>query len=718
MPTIGVDSARNTRCRRISDTSPTVSDAMEFNDQDDPRFYDRELSWIAFNGRVLQEAESGSVPLGDRLLFLAIFSANLDEFFRVRVAALRSLLVIKKKKRKKLLQLRPKRLLRRISDRVTRQQEKFGRVFREQLIPALGERGVDLLDEGSLDPEQAQLAKAYFESEVRPHLTVSALGNGPVGPFVEDHTCYLVVETVAVDEEASRLALVWIPSPPLPRFFEIPDRSGRTSVMFLDDVIRCNLGSLFPDREVRGAWAIKVSRDADLYLEDELGTDLKEIIRKSLLKRQSGMPVRFLYDLAAPVSVVARIKEALDLVDEDLIEGGRYHNLHDLAGFPLPDESDLRYRPMPPLAHPDLEGVESLLEVVARKDRLLRFPYQSYGYVIQFLREAAEDPQVEEIWISLYRVAADSAVAEVLIQAASQGKRVTVFVEFQARFDEQANLEWADRMEAAGVRTLHSRPGIKVHAKIALVRRREDGKLRGYAYLATGNFNEKTARIYADHGVFTADPRLTDEVYQVFRILAGEEIEPHFEHLLVAPFTLRSRFEELILAEQDAAASGSPAGITVKVNSFQDRPMIERIYAAAQAGVQIRMVVRGICCARPGVAELSEGLQIRSIVDRFLEHSRIYHFHAGGSDMLYLASADWMTRNLNRRVEVAFPIYDDDIRRELLEELQVQLADDTKSRIIDADHSNEFVAQGDGTPVRAQYLVYDRLEQLLEEASK
>jgi polyphosphate kinase len=696
-----------------------AADSMEFNDQDDPRFYDRELSWIAFNGRVLQEAQSPSVPLGDRLLFLAIFSANLDEFFRVRVAALRSLLLIKKKKRKKLVGMRPRRLLRRIAEEVTGQQEVFGRVFREELLPELRGCGVDLLDGSSLSADCASAVADYFEAEVRQHVTVQELEAGQGTPFVEDHTCYLVVETLAEQGAAeSSLALVWIPSPPLPRFFRVPATPGCTSVMFLDDVLRHNLGSLFPGREILGSWAIKVSRDADLYLEDELGVDLKEAIRKSLEKRQTGMPVRFLYDLSAPTSIVTRVQRALALSDEDLIEGGRYHNLHDLAGFPLPEEPDLRYAPMPPLAHPELEGASSLLGVIAQKDQLLRFPYQSYGYVIRFLREAAEDPDVEEIWISLYRVASDSAVAEVLIQAATLGKRVTAFVEFQARFDEQSNLQWADRMEAAGVRTLHSKPGIKVHAKIALVRRREAGELRDYAYLATGNFNEKTARIYADHGLLTADTRLTTEVHRVFRILAGEDVEPHFEHLLVAPFTLRTRLNDLIDTERRAALAGAPSGITAKLNSFQDRAMIERVYAAAQAGVPIRMVVRGICCARPGVPGLSECLEVRSIVDRFLEHSRIYNFHAAGRDVVYLASADWMSRNLNRRIEVAFPIFDEDIRGELLAELALQLNDDTKSRVIDADHSNAFISENNGTPVRAQYVMYERLQRLCEEAFK
>jgi polyphosphate kinase len=684
---------------------------------DDPRFIDRELSWLSFNARVLQEAASPEVPLGERLLFLSIFSSNLDEFFRVRVASIRSLLLIRKKKRKK-LHLRPRALLRRITAEVTEQQERFGEIFREQILPELERRGVDLVDDRQLPDELRSAVEGYFDREVRSHLSPVTLAEEGEPPFLEDHAVCLVVALspasgVDVGGTDPRLALVGVPSPPVPRFFTLPTRDGRTRVMFLDDVIRHNLPRLFPDDEVVGAFAVKISRDADLYLEDELGSSLREAIRKSLEKRERGMPVRFLYDLRAPRGLVIRLQELLGLAEEDLIDGGRYHNLHDLAGFPLPDDPELRYEPMPPQPHPVLKDATSILAAVAARDQLLRFPYQCYEYVIEFLEEAATDPEVEEIWISLYRVASDSAVARALIEAARRGVAVTVFVEVQARFDEQSNLEWADRMEEAGVRTLFGVRGLKVHGKIALVRRRERDRVRDYAYLATGNFNEKTARIYADHGLMTADPRLTGEVHRVFRILAGEGIEPTFEHLLVSPFHLRSRFYELIDAETAAALAGEPSGITAKMNSLQDRPMIERLYAAAQAGVPVRLLVRGICCARPGLEGVSAGIEARSIVDRFLEHSRIYWFHAGGEDKLYLSSADWMSRNLNRRVEVAFPVYDLDIRQELIDELEGQWMDNTKARILELDQKNTFVERGDAPAVRSQYATYVHVKSIL-----
>jgi len=714
-----------TRVDFLPDAAARMADLGSFSglhDVDDPLFFDRELSWLRFNARVLQEAAWPETPLAERLLFLSIFSSNLDEFFRVRVASVRSILLIKKKQRKKLLELRPNRLLKRIKSEVAAQQEEFGRIFRDEVIPELHRRGVELVRGEDLTASEVDRVDRYFTGQVLPLLETVEL-DGVEVPFVGARAVHLVVETVEprTAEESvlvgipeTRLSLLELPSPPLPRFFSVEPDGGPGRVMFLDDVVRSGLVRLFPGREVRGAWAMKLSRDADLYLEEELGTDLKELIRQALDKRSRGMPVRFQYDLHAPAALVSRVQELLGLDDRDLIEGGRYHNLRDLSSLPLPDDPGLRFEPMLPLAHPELEDRRSMFDAVAERDRLLRFPYQSFGYVIRFLREAAEDPLVDEIWISLYRVASDSAVGQVLIEAATRGLDVKVFVEFQARFDEKSNLEWADRLEAAGVRIIYGVQGIKVHAKIAMVRRREGGRLRDYAYLSTGNFNERTARTYADHALLTADTRLTDEVYRVFRILAGESDETHFDHLLVAPFNLRERLNEFIADELSAALIGDESGITLKVNSLQDHPIIERIYGAVQAGVPVRMIVRGICCARPGVSNLSEGLEIRSIVDRFLEHSRIYRFHAGGEDRLYLASADWMSRNLNRRVEVAFPIYDESVRRALREELEIQFADDTRARVIDDAQSNAMVTRGDGPPVRAQYAVYERLKESAE----
>ena len=523
----------------------------------DERYVNRELSWLSFNERVLQEAESTSVPLLERIKFLAIFSSNLDEFFRVRVASLRSLLELRRKKRKK-KGLDPTELLREIHAIALAQQERFGRVFGEEIVPGLRDARINLVDERGVDGEQRAFIEDYFVEHVVEHLEPMILGREDSPLFLKDHTAYLVAElqpapgteTVMVDPE---LGIVEVPSPPLPRFLSMTGPGEARCIIFLDDVIRLNLHHLFPKRVVGGAYAIKVSRDADLYLDDEFDTVLKKAIKKSLKKRETGAPIRFLYDMLSPRPMVARLTTHFGLRDGDLIEGGRYHNLNDLAGLPVGDVPDLEFAPMEMLPHPTLEGGASVLDLIRTKDCLLHFPYQSYGYVLRLLREAASDPDVDGIWISLYRVSSQSEVVKALIAAAENGKDVLAFVEVQARFDEELNLQWAERMELAGIRVIHGTRDIKVHAKLCLIRRREGDAGRLYALLATGNFNEKTAGVYADHGLMTADPRLTAEVHRVFRLLSGEDVTPDFEHLLVAPHHLRDRFNALIDAETKAA---------------------------------------------------------------------------------------------------------------------------------------------------------------------
>ena len=681
------------------------------------RYVNRELSWLSFNERVLQEAESSSVPLLERIKFLAIFSSNLDEFFRVRVASLRSLLEIRRKKRKK-KGLDPTALLREIHTVALAQQERFGRVFREEILPGLREAGINLVDEQGVDGEQHAIIEDYFVEQVSDHLKPVILRREDPPPFLKDHTAYLVAELqpgpgITMGTADPELGIVEVPSPPLPRFLPMTGKGEDRCIVFLDDVIRLNLPRVFPKRVVAGSYAIKISRDADLYLDDEFDAGLRKAIKKSLRKRETGAPIRFLYDKLSPHAMLTRLTTHFDLRGGDLIEGGRYHNLNDLAGLPVGDVPDLEFAPMEALPHPILEGVGSILDLIRAKDRLLHFPYQSYEYVLLLLEEAAADPDVDAIWISLYRVSSQSEVVKALIKAAENGKDVLAFVEVQARFDEELNLEWAERMELAGIRVIHGTRQIKVHAKLCLIRRREGDVSRLYAFLATGNFNEKTARVYSDHGLMTADPRLTEEVHGVFRILCGEDVQPDFKHLLVAPHHLRDHFNALIDAETEAARQGRPSGITAKMNSLQDRAIIDKLYEASAAGVPVRLVVRGICCLRPGVEGLSESIEVTSIVDRFLEHSRMFVFYADGAEKLYLSSADWMTRNLNRRVEVTFPIYDPDVRKELRHVLDLQCADNTKARIIDERQRNRFVQGIDGATTRSQFDTYRYLRELL-----
>jgi polyphosphate kinase len=661
----------------------------------------RELSWLDFNARVLEEAMDPSVPLFERLKFLAIFSSNLDEFFRVRVASLRSLLRLRKKDMKH-LSVSPGRLLREIHREVHAQQERFGEIFRERVLPDMRKHGVGLVDESGVTSAQANVLRSFFQSDVRPLLNPVLLDRGEA-PFLKDRGIYLVVElwptrSSALSAETPRFGIVEVPSPPLDRFVSLPAEGEGRGVMFLDDVVRLNLPSLFPDFDVGGAYAIKLSRDSELYLEDEFSGDIVEAIKKSLPKRARGLPCRFLYDMRTPYALVSYLRKIFGLEDEDLVMGGRYHNLHDLGSFPRDERRGLVYPKWDPLVHPELEHAPSLIAATAERDRVLHFPYQSYEYVIRFLTEAARDPDVEELYLTVYRVSRESPVLSALLEAAERGKKVRVFMEVQARFDEEANLAWAERMEAAGVVTMYSLPGIKVHAKLALVVRREGGERRLYSYVGTGNFNERTARQYTDIGLLTADPRITTDVELVFDHLGGKVEVPSFRHLLVAPFNLREGIVRLIEREARAAANGRPSGIRLKLNALEDEEMIEELYRASRAGVPIDLVVRGICCLVPGQEGHSETIRVRSIVDRYLEHSRIWVFHNGGDEEIFIASADWMTRNLSHRVEVAVPLYDPEVRRQVGSMLDFQLADDAKARVVGSPRSGSSARGG----VRAQ----------------
>ncbi len=667
---------------------------------------DRELSWLAFNARVLQEAEDPTVPVGDRLDFLAIVSSNLDEFFRVRVASLRSLLRLGKKTAAE-LGVEPRALLAEILRAVDVQQTRFGVVLREQVLPALRERGILLVDERQLGEAETTWLRTFFEREVRPRITVLGLDQEPP-PFLENRGLYLAValepaQGPRIAAGPQEIALVAIP-PAVPRWVCPPAAQGERTVLFLDDVIRLCLPALFPAHAIAGAWSVKLTRDAELSLEDEFSADLVTALRRALAKRSVGVPSRFLYDPDMPDAVLSRLRNRLGLEAEDLFRGGRYHNLHDLFAFPRFDPGGLRAPPLPPL--PVLDDAPSILAAVAERDRLLHFPYQSFEPVLRFLREAAEDADVDAIWITLYRVAKASAVVDALAAAAKRGKAVTAVIEVKARFDEEANLDAAARLEAAGARVVYSDPELKVHAKLALVSRREGGESRLYGYFGTGNFNENTARIYADHALLTADTRLTRESRRVFAYLLGETEEPRFKHLMVAPFGLRRRLRRLVNAEKKAALGGKPAAIVLKLNSLEDPKSIRWLYDASAAGVPIVLIVRGICRLVAGLPGVSETIEIRSIVDRFLEHARVYRFYAGGKDRVFLSSADWMTRNLDRRVEVAFPIYDESCRAQLMRFLELQLADTVKARRIDAEFSNTYVRDGSAARTRAQLDAY------------
>lgn len=666
----------------------------------------RDLSWLAFNHRVLQEAKDKSVPLYERIKFLAIYSSNLDEFYRVRVASLRSFKDLKKKTRRE-LDIRPKKELKQIRRIVQEQQQEFGTVFRQEIIPELESRGVFIIRENAFTEAQQQFAKKYFFEKIYPHVRPVLLNEEEEMPFLENASLYFVV----LFKKEDQLAIVNIPSDKLPRFVAFPDHSAGHFITFLDDILRFNLEELFK-QPIENAYAIKLSRDAEMYIEDEFSGDLLEKIKKGLEERDIGLPTRFLFDSAMPAELLERLKILFLLSKNDLIPGAQYHNFNDFFQFPNPlEDASLHDEPLPPLPHPELEQADSILALMREKDLLLHFPYQKFDYIPRLIREAANDSLVNSIKITLYRVGSKSAVAEALKYACGKGKTVIIFVEAKARFDEEANLHWGSALEKAGAKVYYSYPGIKVHTKLLLITRKEEDTWRHYAYIGTGNFNEKTAKLYADHALLTADKRLVNEAAQVFDLLERRIIVPHCKHLLVSPFTLRHRFEDLIDREIANAKAGKTAYILLKMNSLEDTEMVNILYEASQAGVRIQIILRGICCLIPGVEGMSENIEVISILDRFLEHARVYIFANGGEEAMYIASADWMTRNLDRRVEVAAPIYDPKLFAELRNIIDLQWQDNTKARIIDADLSNTYRSSLPlESKVRAQIDIYRLLE--------
>jgi polyphosphate kinase len=659
----------------------------------------REISWLQFNERVLQEARDERNPLYERIKFLAIYSSNLDEFFRVRVASLRSLLNLKKAEHKE-LEIDPRALVKKIHQIVNAQQEIFGKIFQKQIIPALGRHNIFLINETELSEQQAEHVRKYFIEKVLPLLKPVFPAKTATETFINSRSLYFAInlsphtETLGGEpltrEKNTEYAILEIPSAELPRFFTLEKKGKNLYVIFLDDVIRLSLREYFVRNEVFGAYSFKMTRDAELHIDDEFQGDLLAKIQEGLGMRKKGLPSRFLYDPAMPQDMVKYLSKYFKLSEDDLIPGGRYHNFSDLMSFPNPGIPSLENKPQPPLVHRDLADARSIFPVISQKDVMLFYPYQTYDYVLQFLNQAARDQAVIAIKITLYRVATNSKIVEALKEAAKNGKEVTAFVEIKARFDEEQNLFWAGELERAGVKVLYSFPGLKVHCKLCIVTRMERGEKKRYCYLASGNFNEQTSQIYSDIGLFTTDPRLTKEVKEVFQILGRKERQTEFEHLIVAPFMMRKFFEKRIEKEMKFAKEGKRAEITIKLNSLEDLEMIDWLYQASNAGVKIRMIIRGICCAIPGVPGMSANMRAVSIVDRYLEHARVFIFHNGGDERYYVASADWMTRNLSHRIEAGFPIYDEAMKKEIRQFIDLELRDTVKARIIAKGRNNKY----------------------------
>jgi polyphosphate kinase len=664
--------------------------------------FDRDLSWLTFNHRVLEEAADPSVPLFERIKFLAIYSSNLDEFFRVRVASLQAICSDSDEESKALLD--------EIYRMVQSQQEQFGKIFSQQIIPLLKDEGIRLNLSGDIPSSWSTEVRRYFMDQVVHELHPTLLKKSMVRPFLSNGSIHLLVELHsrrplkhADSVRKPKFALLAIPDG-LPRFFQRADGHGGYDVLFLDDVIRANLALLFPGYSIVHVHSFKVSRSADLGIEDEFEGNLVDKIRSSLSKRKEGIPSRFLYDEKMPAGMLNFMVQYFGLANGEPIPGGRYHRFSDFFSFPNPFSPRLE-RPIPqPLNIPGLDAFSTMFEAIKHRDWLLHFPYQSYDYVVEFFNQAAFDPKVVEIKATQYRVAQNSSIVQALINAARNGKKVTVFVEVKARFDEELNLVSAQKMEQAGVRIIYSLPGLKVHAKVCLVTRKSRNKkrLRSYAYVSTGNFNEKTARIYSDQGYFTSNPEVCSELEHLFKELHKPTGVWPFKHILVARYNLVPDLKRQIDVEISNAIQGRPASIYLKMNNLEEEGMIQHLQLAAEAGVQVRVMVRSICRLKPN------GIEVRRIVDKYLEHARIFCFENGGYQRVLMGSADWMGRNLFNRIELVIELNDQQWKEQLMEFMEIQWKDNLSARRLLPNMSSERIPM-QGEAIRAQTAFYDFL---------
>lgn len=673
-------------------------------------FNNRELSWLSFNERVLQEAQDETVPLLLRLQFLGIFSNNQDEFYKVRVANLLRLVAARRQKQPKLLGgYTPAELLTAVKERTDQGRRAFEATY-AKILEQMEKEGIHVINEKELTDEQKEFCRTYFASVVSQRLVPLNLRKQGKMPFLPDGNIYLGIKmTKKGDKAAPRYAIVRIPvSSACPRFVVLPSQEGRKDVIFLDDIIRLMIDEIFFmfDYDDISAHAFKIMRDAELAIDEDVFKSLFERIAEGVESRRYGSPIRLVYDAEMPEDLRDLLAQRLKITKGEMLDpGGRYHLMKDLMKFPKVRPDLLTVNPMP-LSHPDVIPFQSIINVIQRKDIFFNFPYHSFQHFIDFLREAAIDPAVENIYITLYRTAEHSKVINALTNAARNGKNVSVLVELKARFDEEQNIETTDKLQRDGVKVIYAIEDLKVHSKIVLVERKEGGHLRGYAYIGTGNFNEDTARIYGDYGLMTAHKGIVDDVRSVFQFLMNSHKRFKYKHLLVSPFYMRDELADLIDFERKSALKGKPAFIYAKCNSLTDERIIRKLYEASQAGVEIRLVVRGACCMMTGVPGQSETVRAISIVDKYLEHARVYIFCHGGEERTLIGSADLMTRNLDRRVEVLTPILDKNIRRLLMKVFDIQWNDNVKARDLSDQIGNKYI-EGNGDSMRSQVELYD-----------
>ncbi|HKI87463.1 MAG TPA: polyphosphate kinase 1 [Draconibacterium sp.] len=679
----------------------------------DQHFTNREISWLSFNERVLQEAEDPNTPLFERIRFIGIFSNNLDEFFRVRVAAVRRMVDLGKDEENLLGNYTPKELHDKIQEIVIGHQQKVQEIFKN-ILEELKKNNILLIDEKELNHKHGIFVKKYFYDKVLPNLVPIMLSKKNKFPYLRDRSVYLAVKlSKKSNPEDFAYSLIRIPQRSVPRFLVLPKMGKKKYVILLDDVIRYCFNDLFFyfDYDVHEAYTLKITRDAELDIDDDISKSLVEKMSHSLKKRKTARPVRLLYDREMPEDLKSLIFKKMKLDrEQNTIPGGRYHNHKDFMNFPEIGKKKHYYPKLPPFRHKNLRTNTSVLRVLRKKDIMLHYPYQTFNHFLDLLREAAIDPQVSEIGITIYRVAGDSKVVNALLNAIRNGKAVTVVIELQARFDEEANIYWSNKLQEEGANVINGVPGMKVHSKLAWIKRRENGSFRNYAYIGTGNFHEGTARVYSDEGLLTSDPRLANEVENVFDFFKQNYKHFKYKHLVVSPFSMREFFIKCIDREITLAHTGKQASMILKMNSLIDPGMMQKIYQAGQEGVKVQLIVRGIFGLQIAKKGLSENISAISIVDKYLEHSRIFLFGNNGNEEMYISSADWMPRNLNRRIEVACPIYNPEIRAELKEMLNIQLKDNSKARILDPELLNEYNKTDTDKVYRAQEDYYNYIK--------
>ncbi|MCQ9076043.1 polyphosphate kinase 1 [Vibrio harveyi] len=682
-------------------------------------YIEKELSWLSFNERVLQEAADKTVPLIERIRFLGIFSNNLDEFYKVRFADVKRRILISQERGGS---DNSKHLLTKMQTKALRLNEQFDELYGD-LIREMARRRIFLVNENQLDDTQKRWITKYFRKEVMPHITPLLIKDDiDVLQFLKDEYAYITVDLRKDDH--SQYALLEIPTDHLPRFVMVPEQKGkrRKTIILLDNIIRYCLGELFKgffDYDELNGYAMKMTRDAEYDLRLEIEYSLLEQMSEGVNQRLTAMPVRFVYEREMPQEMLDFLCRKLQISNYDsLIPGGRYHNFKDFIGFPNVGRDYLENKPMPPMKCADFEGFANSFDAIKAKDILLYYPYHTFDHISELVRQASFDPKVLAIKINIYRVAKDSRLMNSLIDAVHNGKSVTVVVELQARFDEEANIEWSKVLTDAGVHVIFGAPGLKIHSKLLLISRREEGEIVRYAHIGTGNFHEKTARIYTDFALLTADQEITNEVRNVFGYIENPYRPVRFNHLIVSPRNSRKQLYRLIDGEIANAKAGKKAALTIKVNNLVDKGIVNKLYGASNAGVKINMIIRGMCSLVPGIEGVSENIRIISIVDRFLEHPRVVITHNDGDPQVYISSADWMTRNIDHRIEVAAPVRDPRLKQRIIDITNIHFTDTVKARLIDKEMSNSYVPRGNRKKVRSQVAIYDYLKNIEKQTRK